>query len=541
MLDRSSVSHVQPETRPSTVDRSRRIVWLSLPVFALICVTLFQPIPHLDFWWHLKAGEIIVESGSIPRTDSFSFTAEGETYILQNWLTEVYYYLAYRLGGLEMLIVLNSLIIALAFLPSFALCRRFAPNLPSALAGASLAFYALFLFGTMRPSGMSIVMFSAFYWVLYRYSRGEDARIWALAPLMALWVNLHGAFVLGLILISLFLICDSVRCALAQGAPAKPHPSWKGVGKLATVLALCLAATGLNPEGFRVWEYVRTVASDPVSQAFISEWQPPSIRTFKGLMLFHFPVFLFLSVLLYSRRKLNLTEFAVYFFFAAFALSAIRNAIWLHLVSAPIFAQAIAGIDWRLGLGRFEELSGLGRIRFSKARRASVAEGSTFLQAILLAMLLVLFVLSTPWFGNWVGARQQLHTAHTPVKAVEFLAENPVQGRIFHHQRFGDYLIWRLWPQHKSFFDGRVHLFGREIHYDYRLILSGEGWKPRLDQYEIDYILLPTQPEGGFQLLQEVRRSKEWRVLYEDEQAVLFERTKPVRVSFNTMRKSDAK
>lgn len=526
MLDRSSVSQVEQENLSSAVGRSHRIVWLSLPVFALFCATLFQPIPHLDFWWHLKAGEIIVESASIPRTDSFSFTAEGEIYILQNWLTEIFYFLTYRLGGLELLIVLNSLIILLAFLPSFGLCRRFAPNLPSALAGASLAFYALFLFGTMRPSGMSIVMFSVFYWALYRYCRGEHAGIWTLAPLMALWVNLHGAFVLGLILISIFLVCESARRALTRGAPEKPNLSWKEIGKLAAVLLLSLAATGLNPEGFRVWEYVRTVASDPVSQAFISEWQPPSIRTFKGLMHFHIPFFLFLSVLLYSRRKLNLTEFAVCFFFAAFALSAIRNTVWLHLISAPIFAQAIAGINWRLALRRLGEFPALDRIRFPEARRAPDGQGSRFLAFMLLAMLGLLSVLSTPWFGNWIGARQQFHTAHTPVQAVEFLAENPVQGRIFHHQRFGDYMIWRLWPQQKTFFDGRVHLFGQEIHYDYRMILSGESWKPRLDKYEIDYIFLPHDPED-VPLLQEVRKSTQWHVLYEDDQAVLFRRTKP--------------
>src|SRR4051812_49049230 len=52
-----------------------------------------------DMWWHLKAGEIIWNTHSIPRVDVFSYTAAGHPWTAQEWLSEVTIFGAYRLGG----------------------------------------------------------------------------------------------------------------------------------------------------------------------------------------------------------------------------------------------------------------------------------------------------------------------------------------------------------------------------------------------------------------------------------------------------------
>src|ERR1041385_5046732 len=67
-------------------------LWLGLPVFVLLWKNFLFQLPVLDFWWHLKLGELIANTHSIPRTDLFSFTASGQTYVVQNWLAELIYY-----------------------------------------------------------------------------------------------------------------------------------------------------------------------------------------------------------------------------------------------------------------------------------------------------------------------------------------------------------------------------------------------------------------------------------------------------------------
>ena len=113
--------------KPITLDH----LWLALPIVIVVAMGFRHKLRVLDFWWHLKMGEIIVETKSIPRTDLFSFTTEGKTFVLQNWLTEAIYYLVYQLGGLELLIVANAFVLlgALLFMSdlrrSHSCCFRF--------------------------------------------------------------------------------------------------------------------------------------------------------------------------------------------------------------------------------------------------------------------------------------------------------------------------------------------------------------------------------------------------------------------------------
>src|SRR5262245_27959181 len=84
-------------------------LWLGLPVFVLLWKTFLFPVPVLDFWWHLKLGEVIAGAKSIPETDMFSFTAAGQPFIVQNWLAELIYYGLHRLGGLPLVVFANAL------------------------------------------------------------------------------------------------------------------------------------------------------------------------------------------------------------------------------------------------------------------------------------------------------------------------------------------------------------------------------------------------------------------------------------------------
>src|ERR1700752_1164687 len=71
-------------------------IWLSLPIVLVACFGFLLKLRLVDFWWHLKAGEIIVATRSLPRTDLFSFTSAGKLFILQNWLVGVFYFFMLR-------------------------------------------------------------------------------------------------------------------------------------------------------------------------------------------------------------------------------------------------------------------------------------------------------------------------------------------------------------------------------------------------------------------------------------------------------------
>src|SRR5213083_1294210 len=79
-------------------------LWLGVPVFALLWKSFIFPLPVVDFWWHLKMGEVIATTRSIPRIDLFSFSAAGRPFVLQNWLGEFLFYGTYVAGGFPLLV-----------------------------------------------------------------------------------------------------------------------------------------------------------------------------------------------------------------------------------------------------------------------------------------------------------------------------------------------------------------------------------------------------------------------------------------------------
>jgi hypothetical protein len=482
----------------------------------------------LDFWWHLKAGELIVTHGAIPRTDLFSFTAAGRTFVLQNWLAEVLYYVGYRIGDFPLLIALNAGLLVAALVPVYHLCYEACGRLRLSVLAASLFALTLALFGNMRPQVFSFVLLAAFYWVLSGYRDRRRDLLWALPPLMVLWVNLHGAFVLGLGLIALFLGCEAVR-RLIHG-PRSDTLSPGELRRLGLILTLTAFATLVNPETYKVYAYVRAVQADPGSQLFVTEWQAPRIDRLEGILIFYGPFFASLLVLLYARHRPSLTELALFLGFAIFALTARRNGVWFVLIVSPIVARylpTLSGLDTLTSLRRFDFINGL--VQRLERRKKDTAAPRYGLNALIAGSMLAITVILSPWVYPRLGIEQlgtALWEAKTPVGAMDYIQEHGLQGNIFHPQVYGDYLIWRLWPQQRSFFDGRVHLFGESLVRDYLLVFHDPHWEERLARYDIRYLLLEKDDDKSQRMIEDARTSPDWRLLYEDELSVLFERVR---------------
>jgi hypothetical protein len=114
----------------------------------------------------------------------------------------------------------------------------------------------------------------------------------------------------------------------------------------------------------------------------------------------------------------------------------------------------------------------------------------------------------------------------TPVAAMDYIEAHSLTGNIFHPQIYGDYLIWRLWPDQRSFFDGRVHAFGESIIRDYRRMFRDSDWAGLAEKYDIRYLLLSKGRHGGDseRLINDARHSPSWAIVHEDDLSVLFEK-----------------
>jgi hypothetical protein len=476
-------------------------LWLGLPIAVLVWFSFLRPIGLLDFWWHLKLGELIVTTRSLPRVDLFSYTCTGRPFVPQNWLVEVLYYATYRVGGLPLVLTLNTAFLVAAFLPVYDLCGKAAGDVRTAVVAASIGMMSLVSFGNVRSQVVSFLFFSVTYWILGDYRARRYDRVWLLPALMVVWVNAHGAFVVGLALIGLVLGAETVR-RLALGARDDALPAG-ALWKLAVVLLVAAIATVANPEGVGLYAAMAAVSG---TRSFVMEWQTPGLDRL-GVTAFYGPFLATLAVLVYARRRLHLTDVVLFVAFAAFAFSAIRNAVWFALVSSPIVARYLPPLA---------------------SKRASAAPVRHGVNAAIAVAMVGVAVVASPWVRPLLSPRGRATwlDPRTPVGAVDYIERRGIRDRIFHPEIYGDYLVWRLWPQQRSFVDSRVHLFPAcpRVVDDYDRVFSDPRWEERLAAYGIRYLMLSKDEADDAPMIAVARSGAAWRVVYEDGSTVIFEK-----------------
>lgn len=523
---------MQIQRRWPTLDH----VWLWAAIALIALRPLLTPVPPNDFWWHMATGRLIAETGAIPVVDQFSYTQAGEPFYNQSWLAQLLLYGVYSLGGMPMLIVLQAVVLATAYGLLLLLCIR--------RSGALRLSVALLLMTTMplsfdnwivRPQSYAFPIFAAFLYILtaWRYNsfRDETAqgrsgwlrghRLWLLPPLMVVWVNLHGSFVLGGVLIALVFAgelaarwwADRQAAAawatrpvgraedvLQRPAPAQRPPLLVLFGwGIVTALALVL-----NPRGLEVIEYVRNLLTTSAVTDLVTEWAPPTTRAISGLIFFIFLAFC-LVVLAYARRAPDLVDMLLLVAFLWLAFGAVRNIVWFGMVATPLLAVQAATM-----------MPAQSRTRF---------QGVPAMNGLLIGCLTLLLLLGLPWvkpvldLPPAVGA---LVTETTPVAAVEELRADPVRPQhLFHDMAYGSYLIWAA-PEQPVFADPRIELYPYEQWQDYLRLSAGRDVDELMHEYGIDGLLLDNEHQA--RLLEIVEADPTWEVRYADEETTYLRR-----------------
>jgi hypothetical protein len=165
--------------------------------------------------------------------------------------------------------------------------------------------------------------------------------------------------------------------------------------------------------------------------------------------------------------------------------------------------------------------------KMAKAKPAAApSTGSPVLNAAFASLILLMGVVSLPWFKPALPLSERktgLISMETPVEATQFLLDERLPAPIFHAMAFGSYLIWAAEPEYKVFVDGRIGPYSQKVWNDYLLISTGRaGWEKRLEHYGVKTLML--SPGGQPALIDSVKASPAWRLVYEDRSAVIFTR-----------------
>src|SRR6185295_1133172 len=242
-------------------------------VFAFAFFFASRPLSDGDFWFHLKTGEYIVKTGLIPRTDLFSFTNYGIPWIAHGWLSGVIFYEVYSRLGFNTLIFIFAVLTALAFWIAYA--RSNAHLFVRGFATLLGVWTVLPNIG-VRPRVFTLLFASVYLALLARYAReGKGRLIWSLVPLMVLWANLHGAFLIGLAFIVFTIVGIPLDVWIARESV---RPMLPRLTVLGLVLFGCILASLINPWGVGIYSETIEILRSPIYQQVVIDWQSPDFH-----------------------------------------------------------------------------------------------------------------------------------------------------------------------------------------------------------------------------------------------------------------------
>src|SRR4029077_9261300 len=231
----------------------------------LICISLFVSLAvalarrllgDAGVGWHIRTGEWILRTGSVPRVDLFSSLTNGKPWFAWEWLYDAGMGVVHRGLGLNGVVAFSALVIAFTFALVFRMMRERGTSLPVAVAVLLLAVSASSIHFLARPHIVSWLLTVIWFGILEAFEQdGDPRRLFWLPVTMLVWVNLHGGFLVGFLLLGIYGIGAAVRGWRAGR-------DWHSVSALSIAAGAAFALTFVNPYGYQLHTHIYRYLGD---------------------------------------------------------------------------------------------------------------------------------------------------------------------------------------------------------------------------------------------------------------------------------------
>jgi hypothetical protein len=485
--------------------RAASFLLMILSILYCLSTTTADP----DLWGYLAFGRLFWGRGPFPYLDVFAYVPTLRPWIYHEWLTGVVFYPIYRILGAPGLQVLKYAL-GLATVGTIYLTarRRGADLWPTAL----ILFFVLVCM-SVGYSAVRAQVFTYFFFALFLYLL-ETARLtgnwrclWLLAPIQLGWCNLHGGFLAGLGLVFLY----------AVGEALSRRPFWPYLG----CFLLAGLVTLINPYGVKYWSYLVQAVTMPRPE--ITEW----VSIFVG----------------YKQGFLNGLEFYRFLALTAVAVFLAWWARWREITPALVLLLTLYlavkhnrhQVFFALSFGAYMPVLLTAYFRELKTRPGFMAWMHRLggkIPALIIIFLIFFFTyrlvsrnplkLEMP-SEPILGTKNEMYY---PVGAIDYLEQHHLSGKLLVSFNWGEYCLWKLYPQCRVAIDGRYEtVYPDRVNKEYfEFLQAREGWRNFLAHYPPDLILIELRSRP-YALLS---RDPQWRQVYADPGCVLFRRHRPV-------------
>ncbi len=510
---------IQPR-KSYSLKLSWRLFLASSALLALTFVFCVFPLKNYDIFWHIKAGDLIRATRTLPTHDIFSFTTPNLKWELNSWGSDLIFSTVYRYFGRESgIIVFKALIMTLAY--GLILLTLKKQNRRSIMLLPGFWLFSLMVGKESylaRPQIFSYLFLALFYFLLDYYRRATakaDFRLLLFFPLiMGVWSNLHPGFAVGYLFLFVFLITESIKYGLRNVI----YDKW-GIERLLTgskllwlwlVFPLVILATAANPFGVKTLLAPLRLFLPGAQTNWILEWSAPGII---DEPVFFAAFFLFSAIFLVSFFRLDLSDLGMIVLVSVMSLEARRCISDYAIIILPLSYRYLDIVIWKLK-GK----------KANTANRFFMLGGSS--QPLLATAFTLGVIIGLIYFGG--GLKTRMNPDRYPQYAADFIINNNIRGNLFNTYRWGGYLIHRLYPRVKVFVDGR--LLSRRVFKDYVDVarVSPDG-RRILDLYGVNIVLTSYWYETGqrYYLNDDLQRSPDWVRVFDDNKSLVFLRNIP--------------
>ena len=432
------------EASASGTTLERAIGWLLVALGFLIGSRV---IFDNSFFTHLATGNLILDDRAVPTADVFSFTAAGEPWTVQSWFASVFYRVLYEAGGLSVVRIANGLIVAALVSTLWRLTAPAKLLLPRVLLGGTTL-----LIGAMMWSPRPLLFGLLCFALAIEIIENQRRPLWALAPVMWLWVNTHGSFPL------VFLFIGAVGVGqLLDDRSFRPRDLRAGAWLVGGTL---LGA--INPVGFKLLTFPFELLSKREALADVVEWMPPA-WTRPSEWAFVVLAFVLLAA---AKSGAQWRHLLPAFGFFVTGLLAVRNINPAAVVMVACAAPALAVLPGSLD----------GMTRSLASRGVAVLSAAVF-------AIGVAYVMITP------GIDYETY----PVLEVDWLEEEGLVAQsdvnLVHRDTTGNYLELRFGDDARVFMDDRYDMYPQAVIDDHAELYFGGEFAEILARYDADAVL----------------------------------------------------
>lgn len=475
--------------------------------FPLLCLSLLtlaftiRKISNYDTGFHLAAGKWILTNLSVPDKDTFTYTVNQNNYLDIQWLYQVIIYFFYSVFNYAGLTIFNSAVIISVF---YILLRRMnlygVPVFLSLLLLLTAVLSMQLRFG-YRPEIVTWLFMLLLLYILDRYYYFNKNNLYLLPVIILLWVNMHGLFILGLLIIAAYFISLFIEKKVFD----KKLMQWF----LISIVAVFINPYFIDGAMFPFYLFTR-LQKDNIFRQNITELKSPweLSESFGPEIYLYFFIALISFILIFiTFRKRFFHQFALLAALFYISYSSFRNIPLFIIYAVYIIGVCLSDLLSNSSRKKFYD-------KFIKYEKITAIIFSVILLLICLRVITGAYYLN---YNSQIKFGTGIDETILPEESAEFINKNSLDGKIINNLEFGGWLEWRI--KQPVFIDGRLEVVREDFYKEYLSGFSKNGLKALIDKFNPSLIIADI---SNYNWTLQMNNFINWRLIHWDETASVY-------------------